>query len=114
QGFRHCCSTFRYPMYGMIPCYARYHPSYFYRPILLFVTNPLRLSRVETAMSFGRRLSSLIARKLVLKPVLIGRSVASITFDDFPKSAWDQGGAVMARHGVRGTYYTAGGFCGRT
>ena len=24
------------------------------------------------------------------------------------------GGPVLARHGVRGTYYTAGGFCGRT
>jgi peptidoglycan/xylan/chitin deacetylase (PgdA/CDA1 family) len=40
--------------------------------------------------------------------------VASITFDDFPKNAWEAGGAVLARHGVRGTYYTAGGFCGRT
>src|SRR3954447_15682546 len=42
------------------------------------------------------------------------RAVASITFDDFPKNAWGAGGPVMAKHGVRGTYYTAGGFCGRT
>jgi peptidoglycan/xylan/chitin deacetylase (PgdA/CDA1 family) len=42
------------------------------------------------------------------------RPVASITFDDFPKNAWTLGGPVLARHGVRGTYYTAGGFCGRT
>jgi peptidoglycan/xylan/chitin deacetylase (PgdA/CDA1 family) len=41
------------------------------------------------------------------------RPVASITFDDFPKSAWTAAGPVLARHGVRGTYYTAGGFCGR-
>ena len=25
-----------------------------------------------------------------------------------------KGGPVLARHGMRGTYYTAGGFCGRT
>lgn len=42
------------------------------------------------------------------------RPVASISFDDFPKNAWTEGGPVLARHGVRGTYYTAGGFCGRT
>jgi|SRR4051812_2501036 peptidoglycan/xylan/chitin deacetylase (PgdA/CDA1 family) len=42
------------------------------------------------------------------------RALASITFDDFPKNAWEAGGPVLASHGVRGTYYTAGGFCGRT
>jgi peptidoglycan/xylan/chitin deacetylase (PgdA/CDA1 family) len=42
------------------------------------------------------------------------RPVVSITFDDFPKTAWTLGGPVLARHGARGTYYTAGGFCGRT
>src|SRR3569833_899441 len=42
------------------------------------------------------------------------RPVASSTFDDFPKNAWVQGGPVLARYGVRATYYTAGGFCGRT
>lgn len=42
------------------------------------------------------------------------RPVASVTFDDFPRNAWTLGGPVLARHGVRGTYYTAGGFCGRT
>jgi peptidoglycan/xylan/chitin deacetylase (PgdA/CDA1 family) len=42
------------------------------------------------------------------------RPLASITFDDFPKSAWSRGGPILAQHKVRGTYYTAGGFCGRT
>lgn len=66
-------------------------------------------------MKFARRLSSLMARKLPVRPISLapGRTIASITFDDFPKSAWSRGGAVLARHGVRGTYYTAGGFCGR-
>jgi peptidoglycan/xylan/chitin deacetylase (PgdA/CDA1 family) len=33
--------------------------------------------------------------------------VASFTFDDFPKSALTVGGAILERHGARGTYYTA-------
>jgi peptidoglycan/xylan/chitin deacetylase (PgdA/CDA1 family) len=62
------------------------------------------------------KLTSLLARKLVKRPVRLAgtRPVASITFDDFPKNAWTEGGPVLARHGVRGTYYTAGDFCGRT
>jgi peptidoglycan/xylan/chitin deacetylase (PgdA/CDA1 family) len=62
------------------------------------------------------RLTSLAARTLKVRPVRLAghRPIASISFDDFPKSAWTQGGPVLAKHGVRGTYYTAGGFCGRT
>jgi peptidoglycan/xylan/chitin deacetylase (PgdA/CDA1 family) len=62
------------------------------------------------------KLTSLAARTLKTRPARLGglRPVASITFDDFPKNAWTLGGPVMATHGVRGTYYTAGGFCGRT
>ncbi len=61
------------------------------------------------------KLTSLAARGFKARPVrLAGRgAVASISFDDFPKNAWTQGGPVLASHGVRGTYYTAGGFCGR-
>lgn len=39
--------------------------------------------------------------------------LASISFDDFPRSAWTEGGAILRRHGVRATYYTVGGFAGR-
>lgn len=62
------------------------------------------------------KLTSLAARTLKVRPArLMGmKPVASISFDDFPKNAWTLGGPVLARHGVRGTYYTAGGFCGRT
>src|SRR4051812_29284808 len=62
------------------------------------------------------KLTSLMARKLAGTPARLAghRPVASISYDDFPKNAWTQGGPVMAKHGVRGTYYTAGGFCGRT
>jgi peptidoglycan/xylan/chitin deacetylase (PgdA/CDA1 family) len=62
------------------------------------------------------KLANLSARMLKERPAcLAGRKpVASITFDRFPKSAWTEGGPVLARHGVQGTYYAAGGLCGRT
>jgi peptidoglycan/xylan/chitin deacetylase (PgdA/CDA1 family) len=62
------------------------------------------------------KLTSLLARTLVTRGARLAghKPVASITFDDFPKNAWTLGGPVLAGHGVRGTYYTAGGFCGRT
>jgi peptidoglycan/xylan/chitin deacetylase (PgdA/CDA1 family) len=62
------------------------------------------------------RLSGLIARTVPVLPrqIVEGRVVASITFDDFPKSAWTNGGSILAEFGVRATYYTAGSFCNRT
>jgi len=36
----------------------------------------------------------------------------SISFDDFPVSAWTEGGRVLADHGVKATYYACGGLCG--
>jgi len=62
------------------------------------------------------KLTSLAARNFKARPARFRglKPVASISFDDFPKNAWTEGGTVLARHGARGTYYTAGGFCGRT
>src|ERR1700744_5511138 len=62
------------------------------------------------------RLNRLLSRLTPVRSVRLdgGRPVASITFDDFPKSAWSRGGPILARHNVRATYYTAGSFCGRT
>jgi peptidoglycan/xylan/chitin deacetylase (PgdA/CDA1 family) len=50
-------------------------------------------------------------------PVKLARSrltrpVASLTFDDFPRSAWTAGGPLLARYGARATYYAAGRFLG--
>jgi peptidoglycan/xylan/chitin deacetylase (PgdA/CDA1 family) len=33
--------------------------------------------------------------------------IVSFTFDDFPRSAYSAGGAILEQFGVRGTYYTA-------
>jgi hypothetical protein len=62
------------------------------------------------------RLTRFIARMTNVRPVRVKgrRPVASISFDDFPKSAWETGGRILARHNARGTYYTGGSFCGRT
>jgi peptidoglycan/xylan/chitin deacetylase (PgdA/CDA1 family) len=62
------------------------------------------------------RLNRFLARLTPVRSVRLAgaRPLASITFDDFPKSAWSQGGPILAHHKVRGTFYTAGGFCGRT
>jgi peptidoglycan/xylan/chitin deacetylase (PgdA/CDA1 family) len=63
-----------------------------------------------------KRLTRFIARQTRVRPARIQgrRPIASITFDDFPKSAWAAGGPILARFKARGTYYTTGGFCGRS
>jgi peptidoglycan/xylan/chitin deacetylase (PgdA/CDA1 family) len=38
----------------------------------------------------------------------------SFTFDDFPRSALLQGGAILREHGFAGTYYASFGLMGRT
>ena len=67
-------------------------------------------------MEFAKRLSRMLARRASVKtaPLRAQRAVASVTFDDFPKSAWSVGGPMMARYHARGTYYTAGTFAGRS
>jgi peptidoglycan/xylan/chitin deacetylase (PgdA/CDA1 family) len=67
-------------------------------------------------MSLKERLNRQITGRLPLKPVRsrLTAPVASITFDDFPKSAWTRGDPILAEHGVKATYYVAGGLEGRT
>jgi len=45
-------------------------------------------------------------------PCVRREPVLSLTFDDFPKSAWTTGGPILAEYGARATYYVAGRFCG--
>jgi len=47
-------------------------------------------------------------------PIALKQSAISFTFDDFPRTAWTEGGAVLAEHGAKGTYYVSGGLCGAT
>ena len=36
--------------------------------------------------------------------------IATITFDDFPRSAWTVGGRILDSYGVRGTYFVSAAF----
>lgn len=67
-------------------------------------------------MSFAYRLGAFAARHTPVKPARLRfeRPVASFSFDDFPRSAWEVGGPILARHGAKATYYAAGVYCGQT
>lgn len=54
------------------------------------------------------------ARYLDVDAVAIApaRGVFSLSFDDFPTSAWTEAGPVLAEHGVKATYYVCGGLVG--
>lgn len=53
------------------------------------------------------------ARYLAVEAVEIApeKGVFSLSFDDFPASAWTEAGPVMKAHGVTATYYVCGGLC---
>jgi peptidoglycan/xylan/chitin deacetylase (PgdA/CDA1 family) len=53
------------------------------------------------------------ARYLAVEPVEIApaKGVFSLSFDDFPATAWTEAGPVLAAHGVKATYYVCGGLC---
>ena len=55
------------------------------------------------------------ARYLAVEAVEIApaKGVFSLSFDDFPATAWTEAGPVLAAHGVKATYYVCGGLCGR-
>ena len=65
-------------------------------------------------MSLIFRANAFVTRHTPMKLVRshLTRPVASLTFDDFPRSAWTVGGPMLARYGARATYYAAGRFCG--
>jgi peptidoglycan/xylan/chitin deacetylase (PgdA/CDA1 family) len=67
------------------------------------------------SMSLSQRLNNIVTRHLPVKLIRsrLDRPVASITFDDFPKSAWTRARSILERYDARATYYTAGRFCGR-
>ena len=62
----------------------------------------------------GRYIRS-AARLFFKRPLAIKRQVPliSFTFDDFPRSAWHTGGAILQRHGLQGTYYASFGLMGK-
>jgi peptidoglycan/xylan/chitin deacetylase (PgdA/CDA1 family) len=67
-------------------------------------------------MNLPRRVNAIATRAVPVKLVRsrLDRAVASITFDDFPRSAWNKGRAILDRHGAKATFYAAGVFCDTT
>ncbi len=47
-------------------------------------------------------------------PAWLDAAVASITFDDFPSSAYEIGGKILEASGLRATYFVSGCYMGRT
>lgn len=62
------------------------------------------LSRVSRRIAEFDRAKSAVMRN--------PRPIVSFTFDDIPDSALENGARALSRHGVRGTFYVAGGICG--
>ena len=60
---------------------------------------------------FALRLSRVLARHALknILPLQAAAGVVSFTFDDAPASACEAGAQALERHGVRGTFYVAGG-----
>ena len=67
-------------------------------------------------LSLSERLARQVSLRIPLARRALGlpRGVMSVTFDDVPKTAWTEGGAVLAEHGVKATYFACGGLCGRS
>ena len=76
--------------------------------------SPVEATRAS--ISLAGRLSFALATRLAFRklPVRPERGYLSITFDDIPRSAWQIGGAILGRYGVRATYYLSGDLCGKT
>lgn len=68
-----------------------------------------------SAINLLRRASNVVTRNIPVKPVRnrLTEPVASITFDDFPRSAWMVGREILHRHNAKATYYAAGRLCGQ-
>lgn len=77
---------------------------------------PISSAPEQDAMTFSSRVSNWAARRLPVKLVRarLDRALASVTFDDFAKSAWTTGGPILDGFEARATYYVAGGLCGRS
>jgi peptidoglycan/xylan/chitin deacetylase (PgdA/CDA1 family) len=72
------------------------------------------MKRELTRVSLAARLVREIGGILCTRPAKIAwpGGVVSFTFDDFPRSAWVNGGAILEKYDRRGTYYTAMGMAG--
>ncbi len=66
---------------------------------------------MTTAMKPLDQMRRRAARYLDIDPVTIAPpcGIFSLSFDDFPATAWTEAGPILAEHGVKATYYVCGG-----
>jgi peptidoglycan/xylan/chitin deacetylase (PgdA/CDA1 family) len=78
------------------------------------VDAPNRKGSPINAFARLSRLRHKVAQVVAAAPATIAPAVGtlSLSFDDFPASAWSEGGRVLADHGVKATYYVCGRLCG--
>jgi len=63
----------------------------------------------ERINQFRRRAATYLGRSPT--PLHSSTGVFSLSFDDFPKSAWSVAGPILKDHAIKATYYVAGGMC---
>ena len=70
---------------------------------------------LQTVGGLVDRLANRLIWRFAAKPrdVVTDVPLISFTFDDVPDSALHNGATILERHGVRGTFYIAGGLAGR-
>ncbi|MCK8780033.1 polysaccharide deacetylase family protein [Rhizobium sp. NTR19] len=44
-------------------------------------------------------------------PLSLEKPCLSLTIDDFPQNAWDNGRSILGDFGTKATFYVSGGFC---
>lgn len=70
-------------------------------------------SRSDPLSRLDRAAALYLGRRRVPAPSF-ERAVVSFTFDDVPDSAVAGGARILEAHGVAGTFYLAGGLCGKS
>ena len=70
---------------------------------------PLNLTKIRKSLE--RRSAKILFRKL--QKISSDCAHISFTFDDFPKTALRNGGKILQKYGLRGTFYTSFGLLGR-
>jgi hypothetical protein len=69
----------------------------------------------DVGLRLGGRLQRMLATALFRRPIGMRNTMPmiSFTFDDFPRSALQNGGMILRNYGVVGTYYAALGIMGK-
>ena len=76
-------------------------------------TGPVGILQAADGL-YGRAVNRAL-RLRPFRPAIISTAtpIVSFTFDDVPDTALSAGATILERHGVRGTFYIAGGLAGR-